>query len=352
MLYRADDATLDDLREAVATNEEIERIARRVFGETHPLYLGDDLLAKRASPTLAVVHETPASRKFGDIGRASEDEDLTSGFSAHVCWGNRWYSRSFAARCRCPEDNDADDHGAGDWWQTSAEPRPAPKKRRRRAATAAAKAPRRHTSAFSQRGRVHRARLSSGWRRRRRRGRPSRGGEFGGRLRGSVGRVARAVREEHGPRDFRPALRRRPPLRRRCWRRRWRLLGDARPLLWRAASIGDPDDGSLTTGSREGSKARMSSGAALHASLLSSKAHSRKPLRLCRNCAQARHEHCRRRVAQRRVAPIVRTEQLAGVPREQRVDGGPIQLFVPARVVEGCSAQVVAGVREVRSYCK
>ena len=30
-------ATLDDLREAVATFEEIERIARRVFGGTHPL---------------------------------------------------------------------------------------------------------------------------------------------------------------------------------------------------------------------------------------------------------------------------------------------------------------------------
>ena len=35
-LYEDDAATLDDLREAVATNEEIERIARRVLGSVHP----------------------------------------------------------------------------------------------------------------------------------------------------------------------------------------------------------------------------------------------------------------------------------------------------------------------------
>ena len=36
-LYKDDGATLDDLREAVTTLEEIERTARRVFGGTHPL---------------------------------------------------------------------------------------------------------------------------------------------------------------------------------------------------------------------------------------------------------------------------------------------------------------------------
>ena len=36
-LCRADGATLGDLREAVTTLEEIERIARRVYGGTHPL---------------------------------------------------------------------------------------------------------------------------------------------------------------------------------------------------------------------------------------------------------------------------------------------------------------------------
>ena len=36
MLYRDDGATLDDLREAVTTLDETERIARRVLGGTHP----------------------------------------------------------------------------------------------------------------------------------------------------------------------------------------------------------------------------------------------------------------------------------------------------------------------------
>ena len=35
-LYMDDDATLDDLREAVSTLEDVERIARRIFGSTHP----------------------------------------------------------------------------------------------------------------------------------------------------------------------------------------------------------------------------------------------------------------------------------------------------------------------------
>ena len=36
-LYASPGATLDDLREAVETSEEIARTARRVFGGTHPL---------------------------------------------------------------------------------------------------------------------------------------------------------------------------------------------------------------------------------------------------------------------------------------------------------------------------
>ena len=35
-LYMDADATLDDLREAVTTLEDVERIARRVFGGAHP----------------------------------------------------------------------------------------------------------------------------------------------------------------------------------------------------------------------------------------------------------------------------------------------------------------------------
>ena len=37
MLYQDPAATLDDLREAVATLEEIEQTARRVLGGAHPL---------------------------------------------------------------------------------------------------------------------------------------------------------------------------------------------------------------------------------------------------------------------------------------------------------------------------
>jgi hypothetical protein len=36
-LYIADDATLDDLREAVTTLEELARTTRRVLGGAHPL---------------------------------------------------------------------------------------------------------------------------------------------------------------------------------------------------------------------------------------------------------------------------------------------------------------------------
>ena len=36
-LYRDDQATLDDLRKAVTTLEDVDRIARRVLGGAHPL---------------------------------------------------------------------------------------------------------------------------------------------------------------------------------------------------------------------------------------------------------------------------------------------------------------------------
>ena len=39
-LCRDDDATLDDLREAVTTLEDTERTARRVFGGSHPTVAG------------------------------------------------------------------------------------------------------------------------------------------------------------------------------------------------------------------------------------------------------------------------------------------------------------------------
>ena len=46
-----DRATLDDLREAVTTLEDAERITRRVFGGAHPLTegIGEDLERSRAA---------------------------------------------------------------------------------------------------------------------------------------------------------------------------------------------------------------------------------------------------------------------------------------------------------------
>ena len=50
-LYRDPDASLDDFREAVTTLEDVERIARRVFGGTHPLTveIEDELRCARAA---------------------------------------------------------------------------------------------------------------------------------------------------------------------------------------------------------------------------------------------------------------------------------------------------------------
>ena len=57
-LYRDPGAALDDLREAVTTLEEAERIARRVLGGAHPLTGGvrDDLRDTRARLR---AYETP-----------------------------------------------------------------------------------------------------------------------------------------------------------------------------------------------------------------------------------------------------------------------------------------------------
>ena len=59
-LYRDDAATLDDVREAVTTLEETERIARRVLGGAHPVTMGigRDLQKSRAALR---ARETPGS---------------------------------------------------------------------------------------------------------------------------------------------------------------------------------------------------------------------------------------------------------------------------------------------------
>ena len=58
-LYADPDATLDDLREAVSTLEEIERTARRVLGGAHPLLeIFEDCL--RQSRAILAARETPS----------------------------------------------------------------------------------------------------------------------------------------------------------------------------------------------------------------------------------------------------------------------------------------------------
>ena len=58
-LYKDDDATLDDLREAVATLEDSERIARRVLGGAYPLTTGIEGALQNARAALG-ARETPS----------------------------------------------------------------------------------------------------------------------------------------------------------------------------------------------------------------------------------------------------------------------------------------------------
>ena len=59
-LCRADGATLDDVREAVTTLEDAGRIARRVFGGTHPLASAIERGLRSARDRLAI-------REGGDV---------------------------------------------------------------------------------------------------------------------------------------------------------------------------------------------------------------------------------------------------------------------------------------------
>ena len=62
-LYKDDGATLDDVREAVKTLEEIKRIAQRVFGGVHPITLGaeGDLRDARAALRVRETSSPPRS---------------------------------------------------------------------------------------------------------------------------------------------------------------------------------------------------------------------------------------------------------------------------------------------------
>ena len=58
-LYKDEAATLDDVREAVTTLEDTERIARRVFGCTHPMTKEIAFRLQNARATLR-TRETPS----------------------------------------------------------------------------------------------------------------------------------------------------------------------------------------------------------------------------------------------------------------------------------------------------
>ncbi len=59
-LYRADGATLDDVRESVETLEDTERTARRVLGGAHPVVGSIELFLRNAREELA-ARETPSA---------------------------------------------------------------------------------------------------------------------------------------------------------------------------------------------------------------------------------------------------------------------------------------------------
>ena len=69
--YKADAATLDDLREAVNTLEETERTARRVLGGTHPVTTFIECHLRNARAALAA--------RDGDVSSVCEAmEAMTS----------------------------------------------------------------------------------------------------------------------------------------------------------------------------------------------------------------------------------------------------------------------------------
>ena len=62
-LYSDDGATLDDLREAVTTLEDVARIARRVLGSAHPNTAGIEIALRDARAALRARETPPAGDK-------------------------------------------------------------------------------------------------------------------------------------------------------------------------------------------------------------------------------------------------------------------------------------------------
>ena len=70
-LCRDDAATLDDLREAVTTLEEIERTARRVLGGAHPITNGIERELQESRAALRAARASEAMLK-GDVNAMRE----------------------------------------------------------------------------------------------------------------------------------------------------------------------------------------------------------------------------------------------------------------------------------------
>ena len=64
--YKADGATLDDLRESVTTLEDSERTTRRVFGGAHPLTTGIEGDLRDARAALRAREETPPAEAWAE----------------------------------------------------------------------------------------------------------------------------------------------------------------------------------------------------------------------------------------------------------------------------------------------
>ena len=73
-LYKADDATLNDVREAVTTLEELERTARRVLGGAHPLTV-DIERALRASRAAFDAREAEVFERLAALEAAAALSD-------------------------------------------------------------------------------------------------------------------------------------------------------------------------------------------------------------------------------------------------------------------------------------
>ena len=72
-LYKDTDATLDDLREAVTTLEDVERTARRVLGGAHPTTAWIEGELQKARAALG-ARETPPPSSSAPDSRADDDD--------------------------------------------------------------------------------------------------------------------------------------------------------------------------------------------------------------------------------------------------------------------------------------